>query len=181
MLRSIVLFSQPPSLWWWLKVGRDALYSADRIAMHDPVPNSTHLSRHKFRWGRLDWLHQERCPQFWGDVDGAQTCYPWPQVDTLKNELSSMFYKTNNFWPKVVEWNCSPTISGSPIIEPQIRRGCLLPDIKRRSLSSLLDRIPRKKRALLLVSEWQSSITVGDTIGNCGWCQRSMISVVTFV
>ena len=28
---------------------------------------------------------------------------------------------------------------------PKIRRGCLLPDIKRRSLSSLLDRIPSEK------------------------------------
>ena len=33
-------------------------------------------------------------------------------------------------------------------------------------------------RALLLVSERQSSVAA---IGNDGWCQRSMISVVTFV
>ena len=56
--------------------------------------------------------------------------------------------------------------------------GCVLSDIKRRSLSSLLDRIPRKKGALLLVSERQSSVAA---IGNGGWRQRSMISVVTFV
>lgn len=31
------------------------------------------------------------------------------------------------------------------------------------------------------MSERQSSITVGDTIGNGGWCQRSMISVVILV
>lgn len=59
--------------------------------------------------------------------------------------------------------------------------GYLLSDIKLHSLSSLSDRIPHKKGALLLMSERQSSITVGDTIGNGGWCQRSMISVVTFV
>jgi len=56
--------------------------------------------------------------------------------------------------------------------------GYLLSDIKRRSLSLLLDRIPRKKGALLLVSERQSSVAA---IGNGGWRQRSMISVVTFV
>ena len=56
--------------------------------------------------------------------------------------------------------------------------GYLLSDIKRRSLSSLLGRIPRKKGALLLVSERQSSVAA---IGNGGWRQRSMISVVTFV
>nr|DAU03884.1 MAG TPA: hypothetical protein [Caudoviricetes sp.] len=55
--------------------------------------------------------------------------------------------------------------------------GYLLSDIKRCSLSTLPDRIPQK-RALLLVSERQSSVAV---IGNGGWCQRSMISVVTFV
>ena len=37
------------------------------------------------------------------------------------------------------------------------------------------------KRALLLVSERQDSVAVGYAIGNGGWCQRSMISVVTFV
>ena len=56
--------------------------------------------------------------------------------------------------------------------------GYLLSDIKRRSLSSLLDQILRKKGALLLVSERQSSVAA---IGNGGWRQRSMISVVTFV
>ena len=59
--------------------------------------------------------------------------------------------------------------------------GYLLSDIKRRSLSLLLDRIPRKKGALLLVSERQSSVAGGDAIGNGGWCQRSMITVVILV
>lgn len=59
--------------------------------------------------------------------------------------------------------------------------GYLLSDIKRRSLSSLLDRVPSKKRALLLVSERQSSVAGGDAIGNGGWCQRSMNSVVILV
>ena len=48
--------------------------------------------------------------------------------------------------------------------------GYLLSDIKRRSLSLLLDRIPRKKGALLLVSERQDSVAVVDPIGNGGWC-----------
>lgn len=38
----------------WVKMW---FVGADGIAIHDPVPNSTHLPRHKFRWGRLDWLH----------------------------------------------------------------------------------------------------------------------------
>lgn len=55
--------------------------------------------------------------------------------------------------------------------------GCVLSDIKRRSSSTLPDRIPQK-RALLLVSERQSSVAA---IGNGGWYQRSMISVVILV
>lgn len=58
--------------------------------------------------------------------------------------------------------------------------GYLLSDIKRRSSSTLPDRIPQK-RALLLVSERQSSVAGGDAIGNGGWCQRSMITVVILV
>ena len=58
--------------------------------------------------------------------------------------------------------------------------GYLLSDIKRRSLSLLLDRIPRKKSPATR-AERQSSVAVGYAIGNGGWCQRSMISVVTFV
>ena len=71
---------------------------------------------------------RERCAQFWADVDGAQTCSPCAQVSMLKNERSSMFYKTNNVWPKVVEWNCSPAISGRLIIKSKIRRDvcCLI-------------------------------------------------------
>lgn len=42
-----------------LNGSRYALF-ADGIAVWDPVPNSTHLPRHKFRWGRLDWPHQEK-------------------------------------------------------------------------------------------------------------------------
>lgn len=86
-------FSQPPSLWWWLKVGQDGLCCADRIAIHDPVPNSTYLQRPKLEWGRLDRPHQERCPQFWGDVDGAQKCAPCfnsvlsPQVEMCLTDL----------------------------------------------------------------------------------------------
>ena len=47
--------------------------------------------------------------------------------------------------------------------------GYLLSDIKRRSSSTLPDRIPQK-RALLLVSERQSSVAVGYAIRNDGWC-----------
>ena len=110
-----------------LNASRYALF-ADGIAVWDPVPNSTHLQRPKLEWGRLDRPHQERCPQFWGDVDGAQKCAPCAQVSMLKNERFSTFYKTNNFWPKVVEWNCSPTISRRLIIKSKIRRDiyCLI-------------------------------------------------------
>ena len=133
----------------WVKM---RFVGADGIAIHDPVPNSTHLSRHKFRWGRLDWLHQERCVQFWTNADGAQTCYPWPQADTFKNELSSMFYKNNNFWPKVVKWNCSPHNFGEPHNRAANPPGYLLSDIKRGFLSSLSDWILYKiEGALLLV------------------------------
>lgn len=58
--------------------------------------------------------------------------------------------------------------------------GYLLSDIKRRSLSSLLDRILYKKSPVTR-AERQSSVAVGYAIGNGGWCQSSMISVVILV
>ena len=81
-----------PKLTVELNASRYALF-ADGIAVWDPVPNSTHLQRPKLEWGRLDRPHQERCPQFWGDVDGAQKCAPWfnsvlsPQVEMCLTDL----------------------------------------------------------------------------------------------
>lgn len=75
-----------------LNGSRYALF-ADGIAVWEPVPNSTHRQRSKLEWGHLDWPHQERCPQFWGDVDGAQKCAPWfnsglsPQVEMCLTDL----------------------------------------------------------------------------------------------
>lgn len=75
-----------------LNGSRYALF-ADGIAVWDPVSNSTHRQWSKLEWGHLDWPHQERCPQFWGDVDGAQKCAPWfnsglsPQVEMCLTDL----------------------------------------------------------------------------------------------
>lgn len=91
--RSVCDFWPQYSSWVPSLIGQDKLCCADGIAVWDPVPNSTHLQRPKLEWGRLDWPHQERCPQFWGDVDGAQKCAPWfnsvlsPQVEMCLTDL----------------------------------------------------------------------------------------------
>ena len=80
------------------------------------------------------------------------------------------FATSGDVFDRPYDWNQSPLIipshfttqmdmlkSGESDNQAKNLPGYLLSDIKRRSLSLLLDRIPQK-RALLLVSERQSSV-----------------------
>ena len=57
-IHSILLTNyQLGSRWKWVKTVCVSIVNLTNCRYRITVPNSTHPSRHKFRWGHLDWLH----------------------------------------------------------------------------------------------------------------------------
>ena len=91
--RSAYDFRPQPPNWRSNSMRQDVLCSLMGLPYETLYQSSTYLQQPKLEWGRLDRPHQERCPQFWGDVDGAQKCAPCfnsvlsPQVEMCLTDL----------------------------------------------------------------------------------------------